>query len=122
MITEEEANRFAKDWIEAWNAHDLDRIMQHYTADVEYFSPFVARLTDNQTGMLQGRDNVKEYLTNGLAVYPDLHFNLLHVFTGVHSITLHYQSVNHQVAAEVFELNEEGLVMRVQCHYYQSDS
>ena len=30
MITEEQARPFAKDWIEAWNSHDLERVMSHY--------------------------------------------------------------------------------------------
>lgn len=119
MITEEEADRFASDWIAAWNAHDLDRIMEHYAEDVKYFSPFIAKLSDNATGMLQGRDEVKGYLAKGLAAYPDLHFKLLHTFVGVHSLTLYYQSVNNMVAAEVFELNARGLATRVQCHYSQ---
>lgn len=122
MIKIEEANKFANNWINAWNAHDLDQVMQHYTEDVEYFSPFVARLTSDNTGMLRGKDSVEEYLAKGLATYPNLHFKLLHVFVGVRSLTLHYQSVNNMVAAEVFELNENGLVFRVQCHYYRTDS
>jgi hypothetical protein len=120
MITEEQATSFANDWIDSWNAHDLDRIMSHYDQDVEYFSMFLAKLTDNKAGMLQGKDNVKEYLSKGLSAYPDLHFKLLNIFVGVASVVLHYQSVNNLIAAEVFELNTQGLASRVQCHYYQA--
>ncbi len=120
MITEEQAKNFAKDWIDAWNAHDLDRVISHYDEDVEYFSMFLLKLTDNETGMLRGKDKVREYLSKGLAAYPDLQFRLLNVFTGVASLVVYYQSVKHLVAAEVFELNAEGLVSRVQCHYDQA--
>jgi ketosteroid isomerase-like protein len=24
------------DWLDAWNSHDLDRIMQHYADDIEF--------------------------------------------------------------------------------------
>lgn len=119
MITEEQARNFATDWIDSWNAHDLDRVISHYDDNVEYFSMFLLKLTDNKDGMLQGKENVKEYLAKGLDAYPDLHFKLLNVFLGVASITLHYQSVNNLIAAEVFELNDNGLASRVQCHYYQ---
>jgi hypothetical protein len=120
MITEEQAMSFANDWIDSWNAHDLDRIMSHYDQDVEYFSIFLAKLTDNKAGMIRGKDNVKEYLSKGLLAYPDLHFKLLNIFVGVASVVLHYQSVNSLIAAEVFELNTRGLASRVQCHYYQA--
>jgi hypothetical protein len=117
MITEQEAEKFAIDWIASWNAHDLDRVMSHYDDDVEYYSMFVARLTDNETGRLKGKDKVREYLAKGLAAYPDLEFELLNFFVGVSSITLQYKSVNNLIAAEVFEFNRDGLAKRVQCHY-----
>jgi len=120
MITEEQASEFAKDWIASWNAHDLDRVMSHYDDNVEYYSMFLLKLTDNKTGILQGKDHVKQYLAKGLEAYPDLQFKLLNVFLGVSSVTLHYESVNNLIAAEVFEINDKGLASRVQCHYYQS--
>jgi hypothetical protein len=122
MITEQQALKFANDWIASWNAHDLDRVMSHYADDVEYFSMFVAKLTGDESGRIKGKDGVREYLAKGLAAYPDLNFKLINCFVGVASITLQYESVNNLIAAEVFELNSDGLVKRVQCHYIQKDS
>jgi ketosteroid isomerase-like protein len=34
MLTQQQAQDFAQDWIEAWNYHDLDRILSHYDEDV----------------------------------------------------------------------------------------
>ena len=39
------ARAFARDWVAAWNSHDLDRILSHYAEDVEFRSPFVVALT-----------------------------------------------------------------------------
>ena len=117
MITEENAYKFAHDWIDSWNSHDLDRVMSHYDEDVEYFSPFVAKLYSNELGRLSGKENVRNYLQKGLDAYPDLHFILENVFIGIASITLQYKSVNSLLDAEVFELNDKSLVRRVQCHY-----
>lgn len=117
MITKEQANKFAKDWIASWNSHDLDRVMSHYDDEVEYFSIFLTKLTNNESGFLKGKSKVKSYLAKGLESYPDLHFQLNNVFLGVASVTLHYVSVNNLIAAEVFEFNKLGLVSRVQCHY-----
>lgn len=119
MISEDKSREFAKEWIAAWNAHDLDRVMSHYDDNVEYFSSFVVKLTGNQSGMIQGKELVKEYLSKGLEAYPDLNFELQRVFIGVASITIQYKSVNNLLAAEVFELNDKGLAIRVQCHYHQ---
>ena len=117
MLTEKNAREFASHWIEAWNAHDLDAIVSHYADDVEYFSAFAKRLSDSASGELRGKAAVKEYLAKGLAAYPHLRFVLLDVFVGVRSVVLRYRSVNDLIAAEVFEMDERGLVVRVQCHY-----
>jgi hypothetical protein len=79
--------------------------MSHYADDVEYFSMFVAKLTGDDTGRINGKRGVREYLAKGLAAYPNLNFKFINCFVGVASITLQYESVNNLIAAEVFELN-----------------
>ena len=106
MITDEQAQNFANDWIDAWNAHDLDRVLSHYANNIEYFSAFSIKLTGNESGVIHGKENVKDYLYKGLQAYPSLHFILKNVLLGVGSITLVYQSINNLLAAEVFELND----------------
>lgn len=117
MLTEQKAKKFAEHWIKSWNDHDLESIISHYSDDVEYFSAFLAKLSDNPLGILRGKSAVKNYLGKGLSAYPDLYFTLMNVYFGVRSVVLHYRSVNQLVAAEVFEFNDSGLVNRVQCHY-----
>ena len=29
------AERFAKEWVAAWNSHDLERVLEHYEDDFE---------------------------------------------------------------------------------------
>lgn len=38
MIDQAWAYDFAKEWIAAWNSHDLDRILSHYVEDFEMSS------------------------------------------------------------------------------------
>ena len=39
-VTRDDAECFAADWLAAWNAHDLDAIIEHYDEDVVFSSPF----------------------------------------------------------------------------------
>lgn len=111
---------FVRDWIAAWNAHDLDRIMAHYADAIEFTSPFVVKLPNDPGGLVIGKPGLRAYFERGLARYPDLHFRLLHVLPGVASITLFYESVNDLIAAEVMEFDPEGRVARVLAHYAQA--
>lgn len=116
-MTEALAHQFARDWLEAWNRHDLEGILAHYAEDVEFTSPFVAKLTGEAQGTLRGRTALRQYFAKGLTAFPDLKFELQQVLVGVDSVTLLYRSVNNLLAAETMTLNERNQIVRVQAHY-----
>ena len=111
------AQQFANEWINAWNAHDVDRILSHYADDITFTSPLVAALNFNESGTIHSKDDLRRYFETGLNRYPDLHFQLHNCLSGVNTLVLYYQSVNNMMAAEVFELDGSGKVMRVYCNY-----
>ena len=107
----------AHDWYDAWNAHDLDRVLSHYTDDVVFSSPFIAALGSNVSGALNGKEALRAYWERALKRYPDLHFEPIAQFYGVGSVTLHYRGVEGVLAAEVLEVGSDGLVYRAAAHY-----
>ena len=117
MVTAEEAAERAATWLADWNAHDLEAILAHYAENVQFSSPFAIRLMGAASGTIVGKAALREYFVAGLNAYPELCFRLRHVCAGVHSFCVVYESVNNLLAAEVFELNEAGEVIRVVAHY-----
>lgn len=61
-MTEHEARAFAAEWIESWNGHDLERILAHYSEQVEYSSPFVAKLSGGPSGIIHGSGPLRDYI------------------------------------------------------------
>ena len=121
-MTEEQANQFADQWINAWNSHELDAIMEHYSDGVEFHSPMIIRLNVNDQGLITNKNDLKSYFQVGLNAFPDLHFRLHNVFTGVNTVVLYYTSVNGRKVTEVFEMDDEGKARRVLCNYSASQS
>ncbi len=115
--TTEAALVFAHDWITAWNQRDLDQIMRHYSADIDFASPFIGRLLGSETDRVLGIVELRNYFGCALRTYPDLRFRFRHAFFGVKSLVLEYQSVSNLAAAEFMEFNDAGLVCRVRAHY-----
>jgi ketosteroid isomerase-like protein len=113
----DEALQRAREWVAAWNAHDLDRILAHYAEEIEFVSPFAVRLAGAADGTVRGKAALREYFARALQAYPALQFRLHFVCASVRSFTAVYESVNGLQAAEVFELNEEGMACRVLAHY-----
>ena len=110
------ANEFAEEWIDAWNAHDLERILAHYEEDFEMSSPAIVAIAGEPSGTLKGKTAVGAYWTQALAKYPDLEFELLHILRGASSITLIYNGVIG-LSAEVFHFGASGKVVRAFAHY-----
>ena len=111
------AENFAMDWIDSWNAHDLDRVLSHYAEDFEMTSPFIARIAGEPSGTLQGKAAVGAYWKKALELIPDLKFELLTVLAGVDSITLYYKGARDRLAAEVFHFGPDQKVTRAFAHY-----
>jgi len=117
MLTQEKAHQIATSWLESWNSHDLDSIMQHYSEKIEFISPFAVKLLGDPTGTVKGKEALQDYFSKGLATYPDLKFHLHKIFYSVRSVTIYYESVNNLMAAEVMEIDTQGNIERVQAHY-----
>jgi len=119
MISSALAIDFAHDWIEAWNAHDLERILAHYSNDFEMSSPAIAELMHEPSGTLRGKDVIRTYWARALARHPDLHFELVHTLAGASSVTIVYRG-HRGVSAEVFWFNADNVVSRAAAHYLAS--
>ena len=117
MIDPQWALSFAQEWIEAWNAHDLERILSHYSEDFEMTSPLIIERMGEPSGVLKGKAAVRPYWEQGLAAQPPLRFELLDVLAGVRSITIYYRSVGRRVVAEVLEFNARREVVRGAAHW-----
>ncbi|MBV9471313.1 MAG: nuclear transport factor 2 family protein [Abitibacteriaceae bacterium] len=117
MLTKAWAMDFARDWIESWNAHDLDRILAHYTDHFEMTSPYIVKFAGEAAGTLRGQDAVGAYWKTALERIPDLHFELIEVFVSVNSLTILYKAALGRTATEVFFFNEQGRVYKAVAHY-----
>jgi ketosteroid isomerase-like protein len=103
---------FAREWIAAWNAHDLERIFAHYTDDFEMASPLIVQRMGKASGRLKGKTAIRPYWAAGLAARPPLHFELIDVFAGVDVVAIRYHSITAgRVVIERLRFNSEGLAV-----------
>ena len=116
-MTESHAQAFAHAWIAAWNARNLERVLEHYAETIEFTSPFAVQLARRGGRHGLGKAALRAYFQEALDAYPDLHFEFMRVLTSVNSITIYYRSVRSLYAAEVMLFDADGKVARVLAHY-----
>src|SRR5579862_23606 len=113
------AQEFARNWVEAWNSHDIDRILTHYDDNVVLVSPVALNLLKDD-GSVRGKDALRAYFTRGLEAYPDLRFDLIEVLWGLETVVLIYSNnVRGNKTAEVMQISSGGKVLRVWANYNQ---
>lgn len=112
-----DALKFADSWITAWNSHNLDEILEHYSDDLEITTPMIKLAAGIDSGSLKGKEAVANYWRKALERVPDLHFVLIDVTVGINSVALYYQSIMNKKAIEVMHFNEAGKVCKMFAFY-----
>lgn len=112
----QQPREFAENWIKAWNRHDLDAVLAHFSDDFEFSSPFISQFAGVPTGRLIGKEAVRAYWQAALSHLPDLHFELVHVFSGVDCITILYRG-HRGLSAEVLQFGADQRAIRGQALY-----
>jgi hypothetical protein len=121
VIDRDTAWRFAHEWLEAWNKHDVDLIMKHYADSIEFCSPVIQKVLGDPKGVVCGIDNLRNYFSRQLQKFSTLHFQLLDVFTSPQSIVLYYKINRGLLAAEVMLLDNNMKATKVYANYDKND-
>ncbi|MEY2465386.1 MAG: hypothetical protein QOH64_3524 [Acidimicrobiaceae bacterium] len=103
------ALEFAEKWQAAWNSHDVDRILAHYSDDVVFQSPYVVHRFKEPTGEVHGKDALRSYWGSGLEQQPDLRFTVDDVRVSVDTIVINYRNHHDHAVSEVLRFRD-GLV------------
>lgn len=110
MLNRDEADRFAKAWVDAWNAHDLEMILSHFSEDVTFTSPLATRIIPGSDGVLHGKPALRDYWREGLRLFPELQFDLEGIYLGVGALVINYRNQSGRSVCEVLFLDGNVVV------------
>jgi hypothetical protein len=105
-----DAAAFADDWVQAWNAHDLEKVLSHFAEDVVFTSPVAAEVLNDSDGVIRGKAALRTYWTEGLQRIPNLHFKVVAVYIGVNTLVINYRNQRGRLVNEVLVF--EGSLVR----------
>jgi hypothetical protein len=106
------AQGFARDWVKAWNDHDLEAILSHYADDVVFHSPRIRMVTDRDVDSVCGKAELREYWGKALGRLRDLFFEIDQVLPGSDALTILYTNERSQYVAETFVFSRDRKVIR----------
>lgn len=106
------AQQFAREWVKAWNDHDLAAILAHYADDVVFHSPRIRVVTRRDVDFVTGKSELRSYWGAALEQARDLYFEIDQVLAGSDALTIVYTNHRQQTVAETFVFNAAGKVVR----------
>jgi steroid delta-isomerase len=112
--------RFVQEWINAWSANDLDRLLAHYREDAVFNSPRALALTGS--AQVEGRSALREYWGAAIARRPSRRFVLDRYIWDAdrRELVILYENQADGTstrACEVFHFDGDGLVDRAEALY-----
>jgi ketosteroid isomerase-like protein len=99
-----------RNWIAAWNSHDLERVLALYSDDFEMTSDKIPALGFDASGTLHGKDRVRTYWSKALSMIPNLHFELIDTYVSPDSIVVFYQNERGARICEYLRLDAAGKI------------
>ncbi len=103
------ARAFAAEWLAGWNAHDLGRILAHYSEDVVFRSEKAGILTG--VGTVRGKSALSAYWAEALKQQPELRFELLGVYAAPDAVTIRYRNQTATEVCETLFFGPDGLAV-----------
>ena len=116
-MNESDAARAAEAWVAAWNAHDLNAIMEHYAEDVVFSADTVASRWNRPDGTLRGKEELREHFRRGLERAPNLRFTLRSVLTCPGGYAVLYERENGNLVIDAVDVNADGYATRIHAYY-----
>jgi ketosteroid isomerase-like protein len=104
------AQRFATEWLNAWNEHDLEAILSHFSDDVVFTSPIAQRIVEGSDGVIRGHDQLRAYWSEGLRLNPDLHFEIEDLYLGVETLVINYRNRSGGLVNEVLTFRDRLVI------------
>jgi SnoaL-like domain len=117
-LSEQRAVELAAEWVEAWNAHDLDAIIDLYAPGIVFQTPTIIDSLGIPDGRVEGLEDLREHFSRGLERLPDLHFDLEQVYCGVSSLAMTYRWADGTPVCELHEYDSQERIERVQALYH----
>ncbi|MBK7382161.1 MAG: nuclear transport factor 2 family protein [Flavobacteriales bacterium] len=101
-------------WIEDFNAHDLESLLDLYAEDAEHFSPKLQVRQPETKGLIKGKDALRAWWANAFERLPSLRYELKKLVADERTVFMEYiRHVDGEadlLVGEVLELRDGVII------------
>jgi ketosteroid isomerase-like protein len=105
------------EWIAAWNARDLERVLALYAENAEMTSEHIHAMGFDPSGTLRGKERIRIFWAKALEHVPNLRFDLIDLLISPDSVAVFYQNERGRKVCEYLRLDAQGKITQGSANY-----
>ena len=113
-MTTEKNEIIAKAWFEAFNSHDLEKLLSLYHSQAKHYSPKLKIRKPETNGLVTGKDALRAWWKDAFERLPSLHYQVTDLTANETRIFMEYirkvENEEDMMVAELLEI-EDGLII-----------
>jgi len=104
----------ARAWFEAFNSHDLDKLLSFYDEDAQHFSPKLKIKKPETNGYINGKEALRQWWNEAFENLPTLQYKVTSLTSNPDRVFMEYTRIvngeNDLLVAEVLEIKDNKII------------
>lgn len=104
----------AHSWFEAFNAHNLEKLLSLYDEEAQHFSPKLKVRHPETKGLITGKNALRIWWQEAFDRLPTLHYKVTSLTSSPERVFMEYVRIvegeDEMLIAEVLEIKEEKII------------
>lgn len=101
-------------WFEAFNTHNLEKLISLYDEEAEHYSPKLKVKHPKTNGLIKGKNELHSWWKEAFEKLPTLHYKVTSLTANDHRVFMEYvRSVANEpemLVGEILEINEGKII------------
>lgn len=101
-------------WFEAFNAHNLEKLLSLYDDEAQHFSPKLKIRHPETNGLVIGKEALRSWWQDAFDRLPTLHYRVTSLTSNADRVFMEYirtvQGEDAMLVAEVLEIKESRII------------
>ena len=101
-------------WFEAFNAHNLEKLLSLYDDEAEHFSPKLKMRHPETNGLVTGKEALRTWWKDALDRLPSLHYKVTSLTSNEDRVFMEYirtvENEDDMLVAEALEIKENRII------------
>jgi len=108
-MTNKDVENIAVRWFEAFNEHDLEKLLSLYDDHAQHYSPKLKQRHPETGGLITGKEALRAWWQDAFHRLPDLHYTVVRLTANADRVFMEYiRQVGSEPDMDVAELLEIG--------------